>query len=341
MSKDIDSDTTTRVVETCHSCGQALKGPGRFVLVRGRRSRSHCSEECLSKHVRLVRRAQRAARLRQLKVSLAMLPLVTAGVAWRLHRSPLPQSIVLPPIASTIPVEEPAAPQMGPLWPPTEEDWLAEFARAAWVYPLPGPVRRVASPDGHIFGVERPSAPAAQCHAGHCGVDLGGEIWGEHVYAVRDGVVDRVYRGSSDEHGGISVRLSHWGGMVFTQYFHLAAIPRRITTGAHVRAGEVIGLVGDSGVKGTDARPHLYFALSTRAASYLPESYVDALPLLSHWTAHAESQGGVTGLVAMAGAGHATSRLTARRHPHPAAPKKDAPAAESPSDEAAPASTSD
>ena len=104
--------------------------------------------------------------------------------------------------------------------------------------------------------------------AGACGVDLGGELWGEHVYAVQDGVVDRAHREGNEERGGIYVRLSHFGGMVFTQYFHLAAIPRLLSRGDRVKAGEVIGLLGDTGTGG--GRRHLHFALSIRPRASCP-----------------------------------------------------------------------
>ena len=150
----------------------------------------------------------------------------------------------------------------GPAWPPTDDDWTYAFARASWVYPLPGPVKRAPTVDARVFGPEPPRDRPASCRKpGACGVDLGGELWGEHVYAVQDGVVDRVHREGNEEHGGIYVRLSHFGGMVFTQYFHLAAIPRLLSRGDHVKAGEVIGLLGDTGTGG--GRRHLHFALSS------------------------------------------------------------------------------
>ena len=64
----------------------------------------------------------------------------------------------------------------------------------------------------------RRQARAPRCRtAGRCGVDLGGELWGEHVYAAHDGVIDRVQRSNEDAPGGLSVRIAHWGGVVFTQ----------------------------------------------------------------------------------------------------------------------------
>src|SRR4029453_13892909 len=169
----------------------------------------------------------------------------------------------------------------GPEWPPTETSLLASLGRDAWIHPLAGPIPPLPRPAPPVFGTVRPGTRPAECRNGHCGVDLGGEIWGEHVRAVHDGVVDYVQRGAHAQPGGCFVRISHRGGTVFTQYFHLAAIPRRIERGVFVKSGDVIGLVGDTGVK--ESAPPLPFALSVRAAPDRPEKYVDPEPLIALW----------------------------------------------------------
>ena len=135
----------------------------------------------------------------------------------------------------------------------------------------------------------------ARCRTtGRCGVDLGGELWGEHVYAAHDGVVDRVQHSSEDTPGGVYVRIAHWGGAVFTQYFHLAAVPQHLYVGMHVAAGDVIGLVGDTGLVGEHA--HLHFALSVRPSSDQTEVYWDPEPLMAEWPLHNPERGSVAGL---------------------------------------------
>jgi murein DD-endopeptidase MepM/ murein hydrolase activator NlpD len=134
--------------------------------------------------------------------------------------------------------------------------------------------------DSRVFGAERPGERPGECFSGHCGVDLAGP-WGEPVHAAHDGVVERVQRGANEEHGGLYVRLTHRDGTIITQYFHLAAIPRWIEPGSHVKVGEVIGLLGDSGVR--HSAPHLHFALSVRPSSALPEKYIDPEPLIALW----------------------------------------------------------
>jgi murein DD-endopeptidase MepM/ murein hydrolase activator NlpD len=158
---------------------------------------------------------------------------------------------------------------------------LAELGRDAWLHPLAGPFRRMPTSDSRVFGAERAGDRPIECRRGHCGVDLGGEIWGEYVHAAHDGVVDRVQRAVNEQHGGHYVRIAHRDGTVFTQYFHLAAIPRRLQAGMSVKAGEIIGLLGDTGVKESSA--HLHFTVSVRAARGAGEQYVDPEPLVALW----------------------------------------------------------
>lgn len=98
--------------------------------------------------------------------------------------------------------------------------------------------------------------------------------------AVHDGVVARVKR-VDEGSGGLYVRLSHRGGQVFSQYFHLAAIPRDIREGKKVRAGQVIGLLGDTGVKESTA--HLHFTVSVKPTPNAREIYMDPEPLIALW----------------------------------------------------------
>jgi murein DD-endopeptidase MepM/ murein hydrolase activator NlpD len=278
----------------CVVCGDALNFDDQVVLARGRRRLPHCSDVCLRETVARQRIA-RTVRRRRTALSVSVLALVLAG-AWtvRRHRAPPPHSIsyAWPETAW----EKSPAPQplyYGPAWPPTDDDWMFAFERASWVYPLPGPARRAPAPDERLFG----SGSAHFCRKPHvCGVALGGQLWGEHVYAVQDGIVERTQANAG---GGVTVRIAHFGGMVFTQYFHLAAIPRGVSRGAHVAAGDVIGLVGDTGIAGeASARPHLHFAFSIRPSPDWSEAYWDPTPLMAKWRLRVPPHGTVAGLTA-------------------------------------------
>jgi hypothetical protein len=267
----------------CPRCAGPVDVRTKHVAIEGNVVRAYCSQTCAAAigpldalvPPRPPRRWLRA--LGHLGLGVPML-LFTSG--------PGPQSLIVPQRAMipagrlALPVD-PEPPVFGPAWPPSESDWIQEIAGDAWIHPLDGPMRRMPVRDGRVFGAERPGDRPGECRAGHCGVDLGGETWGEPVHAAHEGVVDRVQRGPNEDHGGLYVRLAHRDGTIFTQYFHLAAIPRWIQTGTRVKVGDVIGLLGDSGVK--HSAPHLHFTVSVKPSKDLVEQYIDPEPLIALW----------------------------------------------------------
>jgi hypothetical protein len=284
--------------QACRICGDIPYDSQRRVLVVGTTRTAYCSQACLRVGVRTLQMARRGARLRRLLL-LSSIFIAAAGVAYLRHflmrhlaHRRVRVTVSTPaPVASPTPLEPIG---FAPAWPPTDEEWQALLARANWVYPLPGPRRRgtVGTPE-LVPGAA--TVPPRCRAAGRCGVDLGGELWGEHVYAASDGVIERLQR-NDDAPGGTSIHVAHFGGAVLTHYLHLAAIPTRLAVGARVAAGDVIGLVGDTGVKDTRAR--LRFALSVRPSSALPEVYWDPEPLMAQWPLRTPARGSVAGLTA-------------------------------------------
>jgi murein DD-endopeptidase MepM/ murein hydrolase activator NlpD len=237
-----------------------------------------CSEECLNAQaVEIVEPPPPAAPHKRYWVLRAG---IAVGVAFTLSGGPEPEEPKAPVAASMVPSAPPEPPAFGPAWPPSEEDWQSQIANDAWLHPLDGPSRRMPVRDSRVFGAERPGERPPECVSGHCGVDIG-EVWGERVYAVHDGVVERVQRGPNEDHGGVYVRLAHRNGTVFTQYFHLCAVPRWVFPGAQVKAGSLIGLLGDTGVK--ESGPHLHFTLSVKPSRMVAERFMDPEPLIALW----------------------------------------------------------
>lgn len=299
---------------TCARCGGPVDVRTRHLMIDGPAVRTFCSQLCATKPVEVVTLAEPPAprtplrHLLRIAVGVPML-VFTSG-----YTQPKP-ALPLMPLAVATPVvpAEPAA--FGPAWPPSEKDWAAEIASDAWLHPLDGPVRRMPIRDARVFGAERPGDRPGECRGGHCGVDLGGEVWGEPVHAAHDGVVDRVQRGPNEEHGGLYVRLSHRGGTIFTQYFHLAAIPRWIQPGVKVKMGEVIGLLGDSGVKHSSA--HLHFTVSVKPSADVVERYIDPEPLVALWPLRMPVNGtGVAMVTASAAPGVPLGAAGGRPHRH-------------------------
>lgn len=83
----------------------------------------------------------------------------------------------------------------------------------------------------------------------HAGIDFGAS-YGSPIYAVADGMVS--FAGRHGGHGNY-VRLEHSGGLG-TGYGHMSRIA--VGYGSHVRAGQVIGYVGSTGLS---TGPHLHF----------------------------------------------------------------------------------
>ncbi|KQM21837.1 M23 family metallopeptidase [Novosphingobium sp. Leaf2] len=83
----------------------------------------------------------------------------------------------------------------------------------------------------------------------HAGIDFGA-AYGSPIYAVADGIV--TFAGRHGGHGNY-VRLQHAGGLG-TGYGHMSRIA--VADGTQVRAGQVIGFVGSTGLS---TGPHLHF----------------------------------------------------------------------------------
>ena len=288
----------TRAATRCVVCGDRLDADSGLVLASGGRRLAHCSEVCLEETVQKQVRA-RTVRRRWAAAGASVIALALAG-GWmaKRHRAPQRSSISYAWPETGWKQDQPAAGPSGlygPAWPPTDEDWMFAFGRVSWTHPLPGPARRAPIADDRRFN------PGGICRtSGACGVRLGGQLWGEHVYAVLDGVVDRTQGGGNDDHGGGYVRIAHFGGMVFTHYYHLAAVPRGVRRGARVGAGDVIGLVGDTGTRdeAPASRAHLHFAFSIRPSSEMAEIFWDPRPLMTRWLMRVPPHGTVAGLAA-------------------------------------------
>jgi murein DD-endopeptidase MepM/ murein hydrolase activator NlpD len=291
----LEDSNTIDGTDVCATCG-TFPVVERYVQMERRALHVFCSRACLGAGIHEQRGKSRAALLRYARK--LTIGIVFVGACLVPHQWP---TLPRPPRADRAPgagkSDSPPLPPgwFGPEWPPTETSLLAALGRDTWVHPLAGPFRRMPRSDTRVFGAVRPGNRAWECRNGHCGVDLGGEIWGEHVRAVHDGVVDRVQRAANPQHGGRYVRISHHGGTVFSEYFHLAAIPHGLERGVPVKGGEVIGLLGDTGVK--ESQPHLHFSVSIRLAESRPEKYIDPEPLIALWPLRIPVDGSEVGLV--------------------------------------------
>jgi murein DD-endopeptidase MepM/ murein hydrolase activator NlpD len=96
----------------------------------------------------------------------------------------------------------------------------------------------------------------------HVGVDLAAD-YGTPVKAVADGKIQTAGWGGEL---GNCIRIEHQNGMV-SIYGHLEKIMPNVKPGSYVSVGEVIGLVGSTGLS---TGPHLHFALEKEGAFVNP-----------------------------------------------------------------------
>ena len=94
----------------------------------------------------------------------------------------------------------------------------------------------------------------------HAGIDFGA-AYGSPIYAVSDGTV--AFAGWHGGHGNF-VKLLHGDGFG-TGYGHMSRIA--VSPGSHVRAGQVIGYVGSTGLS---TGPHLHYELYRGGAPVNP-----------------------------------------------------------------------
>ncbi len=187
-------------------------------------------------------------------------------------------SIVIPPDPKKIPD--------GP-WMPGETPPEAQPTTLAWFHPLAGPRRALPTNESRRFGAVRPQPRPPECELGHCGVDLGSTV-GEPVFAVFDGVIERIERdetklvAAADARAGRFIRISHKEGTVVSRYIHLDTIREDLKEGDHVTGGQLIGRLGRSGINNAGA--HLHFSLSLRQGGKGGnERYIDPEPMLREW----------------------------------------------------------
>ena len=104
----------------------------------------------------------------------------------------------------------------------------------------------------------------------HNGMDLAAVI-GERVYALTDGVVEKVY---DDVLMGKTVVLDHGNGLKSVYQNLVSESPEGITEGAAVKSGQVIGGVGETAMVECALEPHLHFEVWKDGAPVDPKDYL-------------------------------------------------------------------
>jgi peptidoglycan LD-endopeptidase LytH len=138
----------------------------------------------------------------------------------------------------------------------------------------------------HVFPIQ-PAGSATFSEGGHSfpATDIFAPA-GSRFLAVTNGTVEEVSKvdlwnpakPDKSAAGGLSVRILGYDGV---RYYgaHLSAIASGIHPGTWVAAGELLGLVGNSG-DARDTTPHVHFEISD---PFSPSTLVDPFPYLTAW----------------------------------------------------------
>lgn len=115
----------------------------------------------------------------------------------------------------------------------------------------------------------------------HEGVDVIAKE-GNLLYAVVDGHISKMYWDFPGALAGNGLRVAQDDGTYFT-YLHLSAFAPGIEVGTEVKAGDVIGYIGNTG---SSATPHLHFEIHPGGgAAVNPYPYVKAIDDCKNTTA--------------------------------------------------------
>ncbi|MEP1125742.1 MAG: peptidoglycan-binding protein [Ilumatobacter sp.] len=119
----------------------------------------------------------------------------------------------------------------------------------------------------------------------HEGVDIIANE-GKLLYAVVDGEISKQYWDSPGALAGNGLRIAQPNGTYFT-YLHMSGFAPGITVGTQVKAGDVIGFVGNTG---SSATAHLHFEIHPGGgAAVNPYPYVKAIDDCSNTTPRYQS----------------------------------------------------
>lgn len=135
---------------------------------------------------------------------------------------------------------------------------------AVYVKPVMGYVSRKHNPDTPEYSV------AMNDYRTHMGVDIDSEV-GVKVKAITDGVISNIY---DDPLMGMTVVIDHTDNLQ-SLYMNLQeSIPKNITVGAKIKAGDVVGGVGETALIEVSDVAHLHFEMKKDGGYIDPLEYI-------------------------------------------------------------------
>jgi murein DD-endopeptidase MepM/ murein hydrolase activator NlpD len=216
---------------------------------------------------------------------------ILVGYADALASGPPPAPAKPPPVTqpgSTSPTPTtpgPTTPSTTPNAPKKPSDSLNDLGLFP-VLTLPPPLQKTITSRGYVFPVYGPSgygdsfgAPRGDVSGGwHHGDDIFAPL-GAPLLAVADGIVFSV---GPNRIGGNRLWLQDAAGNQF-YYAHLSAYTPLARNGTHVKAGDVLGFVGNTG-DAAGGPYHLHFEVHPASLLFLGyDGAVDPTPYLDAW----------------------------------------------------------
>ena len=134
-----------------------------------------------------------------------------------------------------------------------------------FVVPVMGEITRGHHPDRAEFSI------GMRDFRTHSGIDIAGNI-GTQVRAVNNGVISDIFE---DPLMGFTIVIAHAGGIESVYQNLQPVIPQAIRVGASVRAGEVIGGIGESSIIEAYDGPHLHFEMLKNGVPVDPRDFID------------------------------------------------------------------
>ena len=204
---------------------------------------------------------------RAISITIAVMLLVlTAIIITTVIANRPPEDLNNPPIDTPAGVEDPddekpdtEAPDQKPSETPTDA------LPSRFLLPVSGVLLSVHDSDLQVF------SPTMQDYRVHLGIDIG-TVAGASVSAMADGTVAQIW---DDVRMGRCVAIQH-GGEAYTIYKNLAPEhPDSVVVGATVKAGDVIGTVGDSAMVELATDPHLHLEMTVSGIQVDPTEYLD------------------------------------------------------------------
>ena len=149
--------------------------------------------------------------------------------------------------------------------PPADEQTGVDVIPERFLLPVYGVMQKKHDTEVQVF------SPTMGDYRVHLGIDVGTAA-GASVSAMADGVIAQVWE---DVRMGQCVAIKH-GGECYTIYKNLSAeLPEGTVVGAAVKAGDVIGTVGESAMVEIAEEPHLHLEMTVNGLQVDPLEYLD------------------------------------------------------------------